>query len=898
MTKPPVAHTLASLFGLTALGLTLAPIPVALAGERSTTTGYRVTSTASSVVERERVRRADYESRGRAAIEAGDRAMREKDYETAVAQYKLATDLIPNAPNTRRLHEKALDGFCDASVKLAEQRITEGRYADAENLLKRVLSEAYNPRHKPSVVLLSRLETPGYFNRTITPRFRGNVEEVKKLLLEADGYYESGRYDQAFKRCEQVLNIDPYNIAARKMEEKINLARDHYAVAAYNEARSRAIWLTDEAWANPVRKFGLRAGEVIIQDRTDAAGTARIQAKLDRIIIPRLEFKDATIREAVEFLKKKSVELDTTEPDPTQKGVNIVLKLDAPQGMGLPPPEMVPPAPLPGAIPGLEPAPGVPPAAPAAPAPPPVPSGDARITVSLTNIPLVEALKYVTSLANLKFKVDAYAVSIVPLGTITEVLLTKEYKVPPGFISRAAEGGGAPAGDALAAAGGTTTDVTRGGTGISARRDAKDFLMASGVTFPPGATATYFSVSSRLVVRNTQENLDLIDTLVAMEGQGGPAQVEIEAKFVEITQANQKELSFDWLLGQSNFPRQGSVFLGGGTPGTGPGVNPADFGFVAPGGEAVGQFPVTAGNRTGNLAISANAIDALLFGVQGSSAVAPGIFSIAGAFTDPQFQVVIRALNQKKGVDLLSAPKVTTKSGQRAVIEIIREFRYPTEFDPPQIPQNFGQNQGGFSIIQDPLNPLQQQNAGSFPVTPTTPTAFETRNTGVTLEVEPQVGPDGYTIDLQLVPQVVEFEGFINYGSPIQTSSTNALGQSVTNVITPNVINQPIFSTRKVTTSVTIFDGQTVLLGGLIREDVQKVEDKVPFLGDIPLVGRLFRSSVDQHIKRNLVIFVSARLINPAGEAVRLEEEEEEVVETLPMPEAQAPLPDLPLMPK
>jgi general secretion pathway protein D len=79
----------------------------------------------------------------------------------------------------------------------------------------------------------------------------------------------------------------------------------------------------------------------------------------------------------------------------------------------------------------------------------------------------------------------------------------------------------------------------------------------------------------------------------------------------------------------------------------------------------------------------------------------------------------------------------------------------------------------------------------------------------------------------------------------------------VVNVITPNVINQPIFSTRKVTTSVSVFDGQTVVLGGLMREDVQKVEDKVPLLGDIPLIGRLFRSSIDQHLKRNLVIFVS-----------------------------------------
>src|SRR6202011_684487 len=139
-----------------------------------------------------------------------------------------------------------------------------------------------------------------------------------------------------------------------------------------------------------------------------------------------------------------------------------------------------------------------------------------------------------------------------------------------------------------------------------------------------------------------------------------------------------------------------------------------------------GQNPVTAGNRSGNLAISANAIDALLFPSAGGSAVAPGIFGLAGVFTNPQFQVVVRALNQKKGVDLLSAPKVTTKSGQRAVIEIVREFRYPTQFQPPQIPQTVGNT--GIS---------GSGGTTSVPITPTTPTAFETRNTGVTLEVEP-----------------------------------------------------------------------------------------------------------------------------------------------------------------
>src|SRR5262249_45854549 len=159
------------------------------------------------------------------------------------------------------------------------------------------------------------------------------------------------------------------------------------------------------------------------------------------------------------------------------------------------------------------------------------------------------------------------------------------------------------------------------------------------------------------IVRNTQDNLDFVDALVDQANASQPKQVEIESKFVEINQNNLKELGFDWLLGP--FSLNGKVFGSGGTQGNGVPVNGSDFPFVDPAtGKAIGQNPVTSGNRSGNLAISANALDALLAGATGgTSVVAPGIFGLAGVFTNPQFQVVIRALNQKKGIDLLSAPK-------------------------------------------------------------------------------------------------------------------------------------------------------------------------------------------------------------------------------------------------
>ena len=165
------------------------------------------------------------------------------------------------------------------------------------------------------------------------------------------------------------------------------------------------------------------------------------------------------------------------------------------------------------------------------------------------------------------------------------------------------------------------------------------------------------------------------------------------------------------------------VFIGGGTAGASGGSSGSTSSgstlpFTNASGGSIGGDPLTAGNRSGSFAIQANAIDALLFG-GGAAAAAPGIFSVAGVFTDPQFQLLVRALNQQKGVDLLSAPRVTTKSGQRATIEIIREFLYPTQFQPPQIPQNFGNQGSGTSVVSAATGGLVGGGASnSFPVTP------------------------------------------------------------------------------------------------------------------------------------------------------------------------------------
>ncbi len=128
---------------------------------------------------------------------------------------------------------------------------------------------------------------------------------------------------------------------------------------------------------------------------------------------------------------------------------------------------------------------------------------------------------------------------------------------------------------------------------------------------------------------------------------------------------------------------------------------------------------------------------------------------------------------------------------------------------------------------------------------------------GPTLDVIPHVSADGYTIQMNLIPTVTEFLGYDDPGAFRAVVGTQAAP-----------VPLPRFRVRMVTTSSIVWDGQTVVLGGLISEKVTKTKDKVPVLGDIPLLGRLFRSEASSSHKKNLVIFVTPTIIDPAGNRI------------------------------
>lgn len=131
---------------------------------------------------------------------------------------------------------------------------------------------------------------------------------------------------------------------------------------------------------------------------------------------------------------------------------------------------------------------------------------------------------------------------------------------------------------------------------------------------------------------------------------------------------------------------------------------------------------------------------------------------------------------------ILETVLVTARSGQRAKTESIREEIYPTEYDPAAVPESVTLAAGA-----DP------------PITGMSPTAFETRNVGTTLEVDPVLGADDITIDLNLAPELVKLAGYSDW--PTEEADIRFKAR------------QPTFYTMKITTQVTLHKGRYVLLG-------------------------------------------------------------------------------------
>jgi len=816
-------------------------------------------SSVASLAQAEANRRAAQVNKAGEEIERGFQLINERKAKEALAVFSAAYEALPNIPLAQEHRFAARNGYVVAGCLHAQELAAKGDLAGANTLLDKLLSAEVAPKDARVLALQKRLSDPDRFPPALTPQHVDSVGAVKTLLIKANSFIEIGDPDKAITTYQDVLRIDPSNSAARRGMERAEQEKQRYYKAAYDHQRSKLLSAVDKTWEDPVplpeldvsAMFGAAQNQAYAQ-----SGREAITQKLRTLMFPKVEFAGATLDEVTELLRVRSRDLD-----PQGKGVNFVLSV---------PPE----------------------------------SRNKPISLNLFNVPMEEVLRYVSEMCGVTYKVDDHAVTFVSISERDSTIISRSFRVPPDFIQNA------PAGDPAAAAPAdpfAAQAPAGGGGGLTIRRmGAKEFLEARGVTFPEGTSASFNSATSTLTVRNSLANMEMIEMFVEQAAKNAPKMAVVTVRMLEVNQTNLEELGYDWLLAGVG-TNANNLFFGGGSAGNGNAYSAANYPFTSslqtpavtnsgvppvtllpssqvnaalggplPPGIATplpyGGGSITSGLRSGSYATGASAIDSLLQtgSAVGAQSVAPGVLSVAGVFTDPQFQGVLRGLSQKKGIDINATPSVTTKNGLKATVEITREFIYPTEFDPPQISNG---NNGTGRI------------AGGGTATPTTPTAFEMRKTGILLDVEPVISEDGRTVELTITPDMTEFEGFVNYGTPItsqagssyiQLALTSAAGaiqllvpvNQPAQLATPNTILQPIFKVQKVTTAVKIWDGATVVLGGAKIQKRTLVNDKLPILGDLPFVGRFFQSNVSQTETKNIIIFVTVSVIDPSGRKV------------------------------
>ncbi len=479
----------------------------------------------------------------------------------------------------------------------------------------------------------------------------------------------------------------------------------------------------------------------------------------------------------------------------------------------------------------------------------PVTDGGESPTVSpqLRDVTVFQALDYLCKRVGYSFSVSPSGIVEVRKDAGDSLLDTQFFELTQAAVVKMT-------GQGLntTAPGGAATNPFGGASGAAGPTDGnpqemaiKSFLIRSGVPFEPPATLSFDG--TRLIVTGSPKNLDRVKNIIRRYSD--IKQVHIEAKFIEVEQKALNELGVNWSLSPT------VTGNGGVTAGTN--LRSINRVFAqnntAPKNLTINsQITDAAGDTTNNLQTFPNVAPSFPGGMNLGS-IANTYSGTVNILSRETLALTIRAIEESAGSDLMSSPSLTVLDGKTAVIKVAQLLRYPQAYG--DIQSNVGQGGGGNGGV---LGAAQT----SVAITAGTPQDFTVQEVGVTLEVTPTVAADD-SIALNLKPKVTEFEGFVEYGG-----TSVALTGGVT-VTVPSGFFQPIFSTREVTTDVTVFDGATVVIGGLTREEVKTIDDKVPVLGSLPLIGAAFRSTGKSVAKRSLMVFVTANLVSPGGATLR-----------------------------
>jgi type II secretory pathway component GspD/PulD (secretin) len=299
--------------------------------------------------------------------------------------------------------------------------------------------------------------------------------------------------------------------------------------------------------------------------------------------------------------------------------------------------------------------------------------------------------------------------------------------------------------------------------------------------------------------RETRSNIENIRKMLTQIDKP-TKQVMIEARLVEVNANPKQSFGFNWagVFGSSSTPQ--TFKYAGSQPATADSVTIDENGIphIVPGVPAQGKFD----SATGKLIGADFFLDQALKTIGGQ-------FAILSA---PQLSVTLRALNEDSDAEFLANPRVVTADNMQAKIEITRN---------QPVPQ---------------LNFNEQTATAVFG-------GFQDKKFGNTLLVRPSINKDSF-ITLNVKPEI-----------------SNKVGDA-TFVFAGATVASPVIDTRSLDSNVLIKSGDTLAIGGLLQDEVTKARNKVPVLGDIPILGYLFQERLNARTKRNLLVFVTPTIID------------------------------------
>jgi general secretion pathway protein D len=735
-------------------------------------------------------------------------------------------------PETLRETPLALDvkkTLAKLQAVLAEAAAEKNHWPEARR--RALASLQYDPQNELALAQLQQADevlrrgTAGgeEVNPALTTTFFDRLSSVRTGLEEAQALRETGQLQKAEERYEDVLQADPFNQVATEGIKKIYQERGLVAEKARDLSNLERRREVREAWNNIYPKNSSAAGGIVVSGALTASPSYALEQKMQKTVIPQVDFSGAdleTIRRALISLSR------TYDSDAGKGGVNFVVSTDV--------------------------------------------ESPQPVTLKLRQTTLAEVVRYIAQIAGVKARITDIGVTFGPLVEKRPELNSQNFTVSPSFFKGADDKDQGVTGGALRGA------APAGGAGaadVLAGQNEQKKLMALGVQFPAGAYAVYNQKTSQLKVVNNQEMLDMIGQLIsAAEEQ--TLLIQVGLRLVEINQLDLDSITMNSTLGGlpilspvpvglSTITGSGTTTktngsgVGGGTPAasTQRGVN-AQLNQI----QGVGLLP--------NNTLQSFLQQGVLAGTNQTTSYALNTMDLGGTILNGmQFRTMITAVSQKNSANVLANPSIILKRGQKGVIEVTQEFKYVKEYSDPQSSIrtiNTGGTGGATNSVNVSANqsvPGPETVIGSFPsqISDAVPI-------GVKMGVKPDVTGDNSRVLLELEPSFVDFEGFINYGTQINSAYTLSYFNTAVTIMT-NTINQPVFIRRDLTLpAVEVSDGYTLLLGGLLREDIQKIDEKVPLIGDIPIFGRAFQGKTEQAIKKNTLIFVTPRILDVSGQ--------------------------------